>query len=90
MPANMMSGQASPVAHLTIVTMIIMIMRIMMVIVMMTPKHFTLTDLLKSPEVSFKKFESSLGETYLKRTSRLWKMCRKLLCLSMAVRGSIT
>ena len=35
MPANMISGQASPVAHLTIVTMIIMIVRIMMVIVMM-------------------------------------------------------
>ena len=57
----MISGQASPVAHLDTVVM----RRRRMVMVMMVI-------------------------ACLKRTKRLWKMCLKLLCLSMAVRGSIT
>ena len=60
MPASMISGQASPVAHLDNVVM----RRRRMVMVMVI--------------------------ACLKRTKRLWKMCLKLLCLSMAVRGSIT
>ena len=59
MPASMISGQASPVAHLENVLMLMMRRRMMVI-------------------------------TCLKRTKRLWKMCLKLLCLSMAVRGSIT
>ena len=62
MPASMISGQASPVAHLdtVIVMMMMMRMRMMMMVI-----------------------------ACLKRTKRLWKMCLKLLCLSMAVDGSI-
>ena len=62
MPASMISGQASPVAHLDNAVMMMMMRRRRMMMVI----------------------------AYLKRTKRLWKMCLKLLCLSMAVRGSIT
>ena len=63
MPASMISGQASPVAHLDNVVMMLMGMLMMMMVMVIA---------------------------CLKRTKRLWKMCLKLLCLSMAVRGSIT
>ena len=62
MPASMISGQASPVAHLDNVVIVMRRTRMVMVTVI----------------------------ACLKRTKRLWKMCLKLLCLSMAVRGSIT
>ena len=71
----MMSGQASPVAHLgrsqsdAILTILIIVMIAI---------NVTLTII-----ATIKAHQD------LKRTKRLWKMCLKLLCLSMAVDGSI-
>ena len=66
----MMSGQASPVAHLGHNQLDVLLIIVIMAITV------TLTIIKANQD--------------LKRTKRLWKMCLKLLCLSMAVRGSIT
>ena len=71
----MMSGQASPVAHLgrSQSDAILTILIIVMIAINVT---LTIIATIKANQD-------------LKRTKRLWKMCLKLLCLSMAVEGSI-
>ena len=72
----MMSGQASPVAHLGH-SQSDAILTILIIVIIAINVTFTIVATIKADQ-------------YLKRTKRLWKMCLKLLCLSMAVRGSIT
>ena len=82
-PASMMSGQASPVAHLghsqsdaILIILIILILIILIIVIIAITVTLTI-------------FATIKGNQDLKRTKRLWKMCLKLLCLSMAVDGSI-
>ena len=80
----MMSGQASPVAHLehsqldAAIILILIILILIILIIVIIAITVTLTI-----------FATIKGNQDLKRTKRLWKMCLKLLCLSMAVDGSI-
>ena len=83
----MMSGQASPVAHLghsqsdaiLIILIILILIILAILIIVMIAINVTLTII-----ANIKAHQEDL-----KRTKRLWKMCLKLLCLSMAVDGSI-
>ena len=69
----MMSGQASPVAHLEHSQSDAAILIIVVIAITVT---LTIIATIKANQD-------------LKRTKRLWKMCLKLLCLSIAVDGSI-